>query len=239
MRSDYPDEVVVNSLTQRVSKFTTYTAESGSLRDALRLKFPKMSDFIDAMEDLENLRTKLDKNLTLFHFIKAKNLAKKGIAMSRQKKIKSLEYYFKAQLFIAEDKFSRALRYLNLSLMAKPQDGFSLNDKGICLAELGELDEALAYFNKAIRIMPDYPGFYQNKGWLFSLYGEYKKALIYFFKALELNEQRPDTLFSIGYCFEKINEVKKAKQYYLRALTLVRGKSNFALVQIKGALARL
>jgi len=191
------------------------------------------------MKDLESLRVNLDKSLTLFHFKKAKKLAKKGLIISKQKNIKSLEYFFNAQIFIIEHNFRMALNYLTLSLQENPGDCFSLNDKGICLAELGRLDEATIYFDKAINVFADYPGFYQNKGWLITLKGDFRGALFYFFKTLELDEQRPDALFSIGYCFEKISEIKKAKHYYLKALELVRGKSSLARLKIEKALRRV
>ena len=102
------------------------------------------------MEDLESLRISLDESITLFHLKKAKRLAKRGLMFSVHKRIKSLEYFFKAQILIIEYDFRRALDYLNLSLRENPGDCFSLNDKGICLAELGRLDEAFIYFDKAI-----------------------------------------------------------------------------------------
>jgi len=221
--------------------------------------------FRDEMKDLESLRISLDKSITLFHLKKAKRLAKRGLVLSMHKRMKSLEYFFKAQIFIIEYDFRKALNYLNLSLRENPGDCFSLNDKGICLAELGRLDEALIYFNKAIKIFADYPGFYQNKGWLLTLKGDYRGALVYPEtrgpRAAPVGEwalgtsphrgassrdhgfhpwgRRPDTLFSIGYCFEEMSEIKKAKHYYLRALGAVKGKSKPGRLEIEKALRRL
>ncbi|HEC70065.1 MAG TPA: tetratricopeptide repeat protein [Candidatus Omnitrophica bacterium] len=188
---------------------------------------------------IEELRYRIDKALSLFHFKKAERLAKQGLVLSQKEKIKHFEYYFKAQLFIINEDYQRAVYYLNLALRENPQDSFSLNDKGICLAELGKVGEALPYFDKAIKFFPEYPTFYQNKGWALTLKGEFQKALPYFYKALEFEPEKGESIFSIGFCLEKLAEYKKAKDYYFKALRLMKGKSRFAQFKIKEALRRL
>jgi len=191
------------------------------------------------IKKLEDLRRQIDKSLSLFRFREAQRLAQKGLNIAKKEKLPFFEYYFKAQVLIIEQEYKKAIFYLNLALKERPQDSFSLNDKGICLAESGKLREALTYFDKAIKSFPGYGGFYQNKGWALTLKKDYKKALGYFYKALEFEPEACESLFSIGFCFENLSEPKKAKIYYLRALKSVKGRSRLAQIKITQALKRL
>ncbi|MEI8349509.1 MAG: tetratricopeptide repeat protein [Candidatus Omnitrophota bacterium] len=176
--------------------------------------------------DLERERKILDREITLFHFKKAKKRINRCLGFANQQHDRFFFFYFLSQHFILREDSRMALRYLNSCLKLKPYDGCSYNDKALCFAQLGKHKEAMCCFDEGIRAERDCVSLYHNKGWLLHLLGRYREAILYFRKALELEENRAESLYSLADAYEKLNQLKEAKRYFQKALGQLKGKSS-------------
>ncbi|MFA5008115.1 MAG: tetratricopeptide repeat protein [Candidatus Omnitrophota bacterium] len=189
--------------------------------------------------DLEKERRLLDREITFFHFERAKRKIAKCIKASASANNIFFLSYFTAQKFIIRRDFEKAIKYLNLCIKLRSNDGCSYNDKAICLAELGKYEQALAVFDKGLRLSKDCASLYHNKGWLLNTLGRFKESLIYFKKALELETSRVEAIFSLGDSYLKMGDIQKAKKYFTSALSEIKGKSAYVYKEIKKRLNSL
>jgi tetratricopeptide (TPR) repeat protein len=177
--------------------------------------------------DLETERKKLDKDITLFHFKKARNKIKKCLKEARKTKDRFFFFYFLAQHCIVKENFYKAIYYLNNALNIKENDGCAHNDKAICLAELKQYKKALECFDKGLHKAPDCAILYHNKGWLLNCLGKYKEAQLCFNTALELEKDRVESLFSIADTYSHLGNKLLAKKYFKNALERIKGNSSY------------
>ncbi len=177
--------------------------------------------------NLEFLRKELDREITFFNFKKARKIVEKGLRTSLEQRDDFFLNYFLAQEEILDDNFVGAIKYLNRALKIRPDDGCSYNDKGLCLAELGDKKTALNCFNQGLSKDPDCAPLYHNKGWLLNFLDQNRQAILCFSKALELDPGRPEALYSIADSYLKLREPKRAKKYFQQALSAVKGKSPY------------
>jgi len=186
--------------------------------------------------DLEKERDVLDRQITFFHFEKAKEKINK--CLKEAKKIKDYFYlfYFTAQKFIIQEDFEKALRYFDLCLKTRPDDGYSYNEKAICLAELKRYDEAFTCFDKGIRTADYKVSLYHNKGWLLNSLGKFRQSIICFEKALEFESDRVESNFSLGDSYLHLGDKVKARKYFNRSLGQIKGKSSYIYKEIKNRL---
>ncbi len=189
--------------------------------------------------NLEEERVLLDREITFFHFKRAKRKIAKCIKVSSAIDDIFFSSYFTAQKLIIREEFEKAIRYLNICLKLRPNDGCSYNDKAICFAELGKYEEALAVFDKGIVLNKDCISLYHNKGWLLNATGKFKQSVIYFKKALELDGGRVEAIFSLGDSYLKMGDIHEAKKYFASALSEIKGKSSYIYGEIKKRLASL
>jgi tetratricopeptide (TPR) repeat protein len=177
--------------------------------------------------DLEKERKILDRQITFFHFKRAKRKIEKCIKWAKKIKDNFFLNYFLAQRYILKEDFSKAIVYFNCALKIKPNDGCTYNDKALCLAELGNYQEALECFNEGIRKDKDCASLYHNKGWLLNFLGRYKEAILCFKKSLELEKKRVESLYSLADTYLHLHDKEKAKKYFKKTLKLIKGKSSF------------
>jgi len=183
-------------------------------------------------EDLEKERKRLDREITFFHFKRAKKIIDKCLRIACKRKEEFFINYFTAQDCILKEKYSEAIKYLEKALHLRRNDGCSYNDKAICLAELGRYKEALQCFNEGIMRDKDCVSLYHNKGWLLNLLEKHKQAVLCFQKALELEPKRVESLYSLGDSYLNLGEEVRAKKYFSLALKEIKGKSHYIYKQI-------
>ena len=177
--------------------------------------------------DFEKERNSLDRQITFFHFKRAKKKISKCIKRAKQTQDKFFLYYFLAQDKILGEDYSKAIDYLDKALRIRKTDGCTYNDKALCLADLGKLKKALNCFNEGIKRDRDCASLYHNKGWLLNLLKEYKKAILCFRKALELGEDRPEALYSLADTYYHLGQKTLARKYFKKALREIKGKSAY------------
>ncbi|MEM7816903.1 MAG: tetratricopeptide repeat protein [Candidatus Aenigmatarchaeota archaeon] len=177
--------------------------------------------------DLDRERKLLDREITFFHFKKAKKKVIKCLKIAKKIRSDFFFFYFLAQKYILEEKFYWAIYYLDRAIKLRESDGCSYNDKAICLADLGKYNEALNCFNQGIKRDPNCVSLYHNKGWLLNLLGRHKEAILCFKKALELEDNRAETLYSLADTYLNLNQKERARKYFLKTIKAVYGKSKF------------
>jgi len=191
------------------------------------------------MMNLDKERIALDREITFFHFGRARRKIRKCLKLVKRKGDQFFYFYFLAQEKILDEELKAALSYINKALKLRNNDGCSYNDKALILAELGQTDKALECFNMGIKKDRDCASLYHNKGWLLNSLGKHNHALICFNKALELDSGRPEALYSLADSYLALNQPKKAIKYFKAAFSAVKGKSSFVLKNIKHRLKTL
>ncbi|MCK9572945.1 MAG: tetratricopeptide repeat protein [Candidatus Omnitrophica bacterium] len=189
--------------------------------------------------DLEKERRILDREITFFHFERAKRKIAKCIKESAAVNDIFFLSYFTAQKFIIRRDYEKAIKYLNICIKLRLDDGCSYNDKALCFAEFGKYEQAMAIFDRGIALSRDCACLYHNKGWLLNKLGKFKQSIIYFQKALELEGSRVEATFSLGDSYLKMGDTHKAKKYFILALPEIKGKSSYVYKEIRKHLDRL
>jgi Flp pilus assembly protein TadD len=170
------------------------------------------------MDEFLQLRIELDRAITFGRDVEALAIAQNGLAAAKAKNLPAEAEYFRAQFFILDEDFLAAITHLNKAVELNPHDGAAFNDKALCLAELGKLDEALSNFDQGILAEPDYATIYHNKGWLLNKLGRFHEAIECFNKALELEPERPVTYENLGDVYLNLGLKNNARQAYQNAL---------------------
>lgn len=182
--------------------------------------------------NIDDLKYKIDRELTLFHFRRADKLIHKGLAFAKSNEFTGLECYFMGELAMMREDFKTAVMYFKLALRENDQDYCSWNDLGISYGELGMYSSAFRAFDSGLKVNNNHRPLYQNKGWIYTLIHDFDNAHIYFSKALELDPHSPESLFSCGHCFLEKGEFAAALRLFHKALKEVQGKSSFAVKEI-------
>jgi tetratricopeptide (TPR) repeat protein len=191
------------------------------------------------MIDLAKERERLDREITFFHYGRARRKVAKCLRAARRAGDHFFISYFLAQECVLDERFKRALDHLAAALAIRGDDACAHNDTALCLAELGKQKEALACFDEGIRQQKDHPGLYHNKGWLLNGMGRHREAILCFRKALELDADRPEALFSMADSYEALGEKPRARYYFERTLPLLFGRSAYMYRETKKRIARL
>lgn len=172
--------------------------------------------------ELLELRLKLDDAITYGTKKDAFSLAKKGLEESRLNDFKGEIEYFKGQLDILKKNFVSAIEHFDSAIKINPFDGAAFNDKALCMAELGFIDEAISNFDKGIEAEPGYATIYHNKGWLLNNIGLHTEAIKYLTKALELEPGRAVTYDSLADAYFNLGQIKKAVGAYRSVISFLK-----------------
>lgn len=192
----------------------------------------KKDDFLLA------LRLRLDEAITYETKSKAILLAKEGLNYAQKLNLPAEIFYFKGQLEILSENYSKALEYFKEAIRLNPKDGAAYNDLALCLAELGLLDEALRYFDQGISVEPDFATIYHNKGWLLNNLGRHSEAIRCFETALSIQPDRAVTYDNLADALYNLGDYHAALKAYEKVLKLLkpgqcRGIRKAILAQIK------
>ena len=88
--------------------------------------------------------------------------------------------------------YEPASRHFAQAVLKEPTEPSNYLNFGICLHNLGQLDEALACLDEALKLKKDYPAALSNKGAIFRDKNEFEKALACYQAAIELDNSRYD-----------------------------------------------
>ncbi len=137
---------------------------------------------------------------------------------------KTLTHKEIAKIYIQNNRYTEALRELELAEKTDKCDAEIYNLLGLVYMAKKEYPKAERYFKKALKLRPDYSEAYNNLGSLKMLEGRYIEAISYFKKALSnplyLHAYIAKT--NLGWAYYKLHEKKKAINTLLDAL-----KENF------------
>ncbi|MDP1725411.1 MAG: tetratricopeptide repeat protein [Bacteroidota bacterium] len=93
----------------------------------------------------------------------------------------------KAYNYVLTGDYKTAILSANITLSIDPENAYSLNNKGMALAKLGELDSAFYYFNKSAQIDPYNSYVFHNRAYAYVMAGKNVEACIDLNHALNLN----------------------------------------------------
>ncbi len=177
--------------------------------------------------DFEQERRILDREITFFHFSRAKKHISRCLVLAKKADERFFIYYFLAQNEIIDEHFRLAIYYLDKAISLRRDDGCSYNDRALCLAELAKYELALKWFDLGLARDRDCPSLYHNKGWLLNALGKHNQAIVCFHKALELDSQRPEAWYSLADSLLALEKAKPGLAALKKALEQVKGKSSY------------
>jgi len=170
---------------------------------------------------LSKMRDKLDMAITYGSRRAAMKLAREALKKARRQRLGGEICYFQGQVELIRENFVSAIEYFDAAIRYDSRDGGSYNDRALCLAELGLIDEALKCFDLGIRVERDYATIYHNKGWLLNNIGRYKEALACFKKALRLEPERAVTYDNLADVLFNQGNFHAALKAYRKVLALL------------------
>ncbi len=147
---------------------------------------PEKSDRSDA-----ELLLDLEKALKAQDWPRAIDIARYALAAGLQH---PLTLNVRAFWLEQQGRYNEALNDLLLASQLAPQDAGILNALGLCLSNLGRLDEAVVAFDKAIEVQANFAPAYLNRGLACEQLGNLLAAGRDYQRAYELNPQDPEPL---------------------------------------------
>ncbi len=128
----------------------------------------------------------------------------------------------------------------------KEKDYLAWNNRGITLANSGELQKAVASFDKALRLKPDYDQAWSNRGITLISLGKYKKAVSSFDKAIKAKADYAQAWNGRGLALASLGQYQEALLAHNQALEIEsddaeawnnRGSALFNLNRLEEAIA--
>jgi len=131
-----------------------------------------------------------------------------------------------AQTWEEDGQFDKAEVVYKEAYQAVGPDVTLLNNRGLCLSNLGRYAEAKLVFQEALRKKPRDPVVLANLALLLGQQGEFLPALNYYNQALRLRPHDPDLLNNKGFCLGKLGRFEEALRCYELALKNENGDLN-------------
>jgi tetratricopeptide (TPR) repeat protein len=124
------------------------------------------------------------------------------LAVKHQLSFPDLYHYLSQATFALKD-FKQASKYVRTALSADPENCAYLNQLGICLKEIGELDEAVKAYNQVIKNDPTNVDALYNKAILLYGKGDKEEAVKLLERALRKKPDFPEAT-------RKLDEIRRA-----------------------------
>ncbi len=125
-----------------------------------------------------------------------------------------------AKLYLAERRYSEALKELELAKKTDKCDAETFNLIGLIYLEKRDFSKAEEAFREALKLDPTSSETYNNLGSLYLLQNQLQQAIYYFEKALSnpFYSNNYLTLTNLGWSYYKLGDRQKAEEYLLKAL---------------------
>jgi len=126
------------------------------------------------------------------------------------------------EVYMAEGKYTLALKEFLRAEEIYHNDPFLHNDLGEVYMAKGRNDLAIAHFKEAVKLKHDYAPAMNNLGTAYMVKGDWDTAIDYFQKVTKdlLYVTPYNPLSNMGWAYYKKKEYKLAEKYYLDALEL-------------------
>ena len=126
------------------------------------------------------------------------------------------------EAYMAEGKYTRALRAFLNAYSLNPDDPFLNNDLGLVYLSKGDPEKAVFHFRKAISINPEFSPARNNLGTAYIALNEWDKAIDCFMKVKDdlLYATPYYPLCNLGYVYFVKKDYARAEKYYRQALDL-------------------
>ena len=119
-------------------------------------------------------------------------------------------YFNLAYCYHLENNLHAALENYNKALELDPNDFNALNNIGIILKDLMQLDDAAKSLLLSLKINPENPIALNNLGITFDLKGDFEAAIELFSKAVELNQNYAEAYLNLANSYDAISLNDKA-----------------------------
>lgn len=173
-------------------------------------------------KDTITLNLKTEINIYKKNYHEALNFIEKSL------KIDPNEYntwYRKGYILFVLNRYEKAIIALKKALKID-NNSFSLEYMGICLEELGKIDEAKKYYNKALSYYDsllnenkeDY--YLLGKAFIFEKIGEFKKSLDICNEILKKDNQNTGALFRKAYTLGTCGKIDESLKFFNKLLKL-------------------
>jgi len=101
-----------------------------------------------------------------------------------------------------------------------PSDAAVQNDRGIALAQVGELSEAAACFEQALSLNPHYAEAHNNLGIVLAKQDRVEKALGAYRQSITLKPDNPEAYYNLGNLCRDLGQWEEAQANYEEAIRL-------------------
>ncbi|MBN2140275.1 MAG: tetratricopeptide repeat protein [Desulfovibrionaceae bacterium] len=118
-----------------------------------------------------------------------------------------------------------ALEEFKLALLADADNVLARNSLGICLAQLGRLEQARRHFEQVVELSPDNVMALYNLGWTCQRMGDTEQARRAYESCLSRDPDHVFSLVRLGNLAERAGDPDQAEQRYLEAASLPGGEA--------------
>lgn len=125
-----------------------------------------------------------------------------------------------SQVLQSEEKYEKAIEYLDRAININPKNPLLYYHKGDILGDIGKYKLALDSFTKAIKLNPDNADYHYAQGLAYYFLKDYKPALDSFAKAIKLNPDNADYHHSQGLAYYYLEDYKPALDSFTKAIKL-------------------
>ena len=129
-------------------------------------------------------------------------------------------YYNLGTLYLRQNDFTEARRYLAQTVKLRPNYPEAWNNLGMTAAQQGQTDDAIRNFRESLRLRPDYAIALLNLGNVYRRQGNFAEAEKVLKRALELEPENPEVNYNLGMLYARQEQLALASRYLERAVSL-------------------
>ena len=133
----------------------------------------------------------------------------------------------KADLFLDQQKYDKALNAFNLSLKISPNHPDLLSQRGVVHIHLNNKKEAISDFNLALELEPNNSYRYASRAYAKDFFGDLEGAIEDYQMAVKIDPEDAIAHNNLGLLLEKKGYQNKAKENFDRADLLAKHQENF------------
>ncbi len=132
----------------------------------------------------------------------------------------AVDYYNDGMKYAQRGSYKEAINYFDMAIQLKPDDYFSLHNRGIAKSLMKNYEGAITDFKKVLNYKHDYVAAYIALGNCYKRLTYYDTAINYYSAAISLEEDNTEAFYHRAHVYESMNMVDSAADDFKTAFDL-------------------
>lgn len=132
----------------------------------------------------------------------------------------AVDYYNDGMKYAQRGSYKEAIGYFDMAIQLKPDDYFSMHNRGIAKSLMKNYEGAIEDFKKVLNYKPDYVSAYIALGNCYKRLTYYDTAINYYSGAISFEEDNVEAFYHRAHVYESMNMIDSAADDFKTAFDL-------------------